>query len=139
MVNLLRDLKYGFRLLIKSPAFTIVAGVTLALGIGANTAIFSVVNGLFLHPVGIPQPDRLLAVRVKYDKLNLKNIVISPTDFADVRDAKQVFSSAAIMTESDFNYSAGDLPERLLGARVSWQWFETFGARPILGRTFHPE
>lgn len=139
MANLFKDLKYGFRMLVKNPGFTIVAALTLALGIGANTAIFSVVNGLFLHPVGIPQPDRLLAIRVKYDKLNLKDIVISPTDYADVRDAKQVFSSAAIMMPSDFNYSASDLPERLLGAQVSWQWFEVFGAQPILGRTFHPE
>lgn len=139
MGNVLKDVKYGFRMLVKNPGFTIVAALTLALGIGANTAIFSVVNGLFLHPVGIPQPDRLLAIRVKYDKLNLKDIVISPTDYADVRDAKQVFSSAAIMMPSDFNYSASDLPERLLGAQVSWQWFEVFGAQPILGRTFHPE
>jgi predicted permease len=139
MSSVLCDLKYGVRRLTKSPGFTIVAALTLALGIGANTAIFSVVNGLFLHPAGIPEPDRLLAVRVKYDKLNLKDIVISPTDYADVRDAKQVFSSAAIMTESDFSYSASDLPERLLGAQVSWQWFEVFGAQPVLGRTFRPE
>ncbi|HLY61600.1 MAG TPA: ABC transporter permease [Terriglobia bacterium] len=139
MGNILKDVKYGFRMLVKNPGFTIVAALTLALGIGANTAIFSVVNSLFLHPVGIPQPDRLLAVRVKYDKLNLKDITISLTDYADVRDAKQIFSSAAIMMPSDFNYSASDLPERLLGAQVSWQWFEVFGAQPILGRTFHSE
>lgn len=139
MGRLVKDLKYGFRMLVKNPGFTIVAAVTLALGIGANTAIFSVMNGLFLHPVGIPQPGRLLAIRVKYDKLNLKNIDISPTDFADVRDARQVFSSAAIMTESSFNYSASDLPERLLGAQVSSRWFEVFGARPVLGRTFRAE
>jgi putative ABC transport system permease protein len=139
MGNLLKDLRYGFRMLAKNPGFTIVAALTLALGIGANTAIFSVVNGLFLHPVGIPQPDRLLAVRAKYDKLNLKNISISLTDFADVRDAKDVFSSAAIMTQSDYSYTASDLPERLLGARVSWQWFQVFGAQPILGRTFRAE
>src|SRR5579862_1293266 len=100
MGNILKDVKYGFRMLVKNPGFTIVAALTLALGIGANTAIFSVVNSLFLHPVGIPQPDRLLAVRVKYDKLNLKDITISLTDYADVRDAKQIFSSAAIMMPS---------------------------------------
>ncbi len=136
MSTLLQDLRYGLRMLAKNPGFTAVAVLTLGLGIGANTAIFSVINGLLLHPVGMSDPSRLLAIRVKYDKLNLKNIIISPTDFADVRDSKQVFSSAAILDDADFTYLAGDLPERLLGAKVSWQWFDVFNARPLLGRTF---
>jgi predicted permease len=139
MNTLLQDLRYGLRMLAKNPGFAAVAVLTLALGIGANTAIFSVINGLLLHPVGIPDPDRLVAIRVKYDKLNLKDIVISPTDFADVRDSKQIFSSAAVLNEADFNYLASDLPERLLGAQVSWQWFDVFGVKPFIGRTFRPE
>ncbi|MBZ5562750.1 MAG: ABC transporter permease [Acidobacteriia bacterium] len=136
MNAVIQDLRYGMRMLANHPGFTAVAVLTLALGIGANTAIFSVINGLLLHPVGVSDPDRLLAIRVKYDMLNLKSIVISPTDFADVRDSKQVFSSAAILDNADFTYLAGDLPERLLGAKVSWQWFEVFNAQPLLGRTF---
>ncbi len=134
-----QDLRYGLRLLSKSPSFTVIAVLTLALGIGANTAIFSVVNALLLHPPGMPDPNRVLAVRVKYDKLNLKSIVISAPDFAEVRDTKQIFSAAAILDEADFNYTGGDLPERLLGARVTWQWFEVFGAQARLGRVFRPE
>jgi putative ABC transport system permease protein len=100
MGSLLRDLRYGLCILGKNPGFTAVAVITLTLGIGANTAIFSVLNALLLHRVGIPNPHQLVAIRVKYDRLNLKSIVIWPTDFADFRDSKQVFSFAAIMDEA---------------------------------------
>jgi putative ABC transport system permease protein len=136
MSTLLQDLKYGLRMLGSSPGFTAVAALTLALGIGANTAIFSVINSLFLHPPGLPNPNRVVAVRGKYDKLGLKSIVISAPDFAGIRDSKKIFAAAAIEDDSDFNYTAGDWPQRLQGARVSWQWFDVFGARPILGRPF---
>jgi predicted permease len=133
------DLRFAFRTLVRSALFAVTTVAALALGIGANTAIFSVINGLLLHPAGIPHPDHLMAIRVKYDKLNLKSIVISAPDFADVRDSKQIFSAAALLREEDFNYTASDLPERLLGASVSWQWFEVFGVKPLLGRAFRPE
>ena len=136
MSTLIQDLKYGLRMLAKNSGFTAVAVLTLALGIGANTAIFSVINALFLHPPGLPNPDRVVAVRGKYDKLGLKSIVISAPDFAGIRDSKKIFAAAAIESESDFNYTAGDWPQRLQGAMVSWQWFDVFGARPFLGRIF---
>ncbi len=133
------ELRFAFRTLVRSPLFAITTVAALALGIGANTAIFSVINGLLLHPAGIPHPDRLMAIRVKYDKLNLKSIVISAPDFADVRDSKQIFSAAALLQDGTFNYTSGDVPERLLGAQVSWQWFDVFGVKPLLGRAFRPE
>jgi predicted permease len=136
---MLSDFRYVLRSLIKSPAFALTALAALALGIGANTAVFSVFNGLMLHPAGVSQPDRLVVAQVKYDKLNLKSIPLSAPDFADVRDGKQVFSSASAMMQDDFNYTGGDWPERLQGAKVTWQWFEVFGASPQLGRVFHPE
>ena len=139
MRTLLQDCRYAVRMLVRSPGFTAVAVLTLALGIGANTAIFSVVNGLLLHPYGIAHPERLLAIRARYEKLNLKNIVISAPDYTFVRDNTKTFAAAAIETESDFNYATGAWPLRLRGARVSWQWFEVFEARPLLGRTFAPE
>jgi putative ABC transport system permease protein len=139
MGALIHDLKYGLRMLAKNPGFTAVAVVTLALGIGANTAIFSVVNALFLHPPGIPNPDQLVVLRAKYDKLGLKNIAVSVPDFAQIRDRKDVFASAAISDTADFNYAAGEWPQRLLGATVTWQWFNVFDARPMLGRVFTSE
>ena len=139
MGTFLQNVRYGFRALAKSPGFATIAILTLALGIGANAAIFSVVNGLFLHPPGVAQPDRVVVQRVRYLKLGLKSIVVSAPDFAQVRDSRNIFQSAAIEDSSDFNYSTGDFPERLRGARVSWQWFDVFGARPILGRVFTRE
>jgi predicted permease len=134
-----QELRFGMRRLGKTPGFTIIAVLTLALGIAANTAMFSVINGLFFHPAGVSDPGRLLAVRVKYDKLNLKSIEVSLPDFVNVRDSKSMFSSAAVVSAGDYNYVGNGLPERLLGANVSWQWMQTFGARPLLGRDFHRE
>jgi predicted permease len=134
-----QELRFGIRRLAKVPGFTIIAVLTLALGIAANTAIFSVVNALFFHPAGVSDPGRLLAIRAKYDKLNMKSIEVSLPDFASVRDSKHMFSSAAVAMASDYNYVGNGMPERLLGANVSWQWLRTFGVRPLLGRDFRPE
>ncbi len=134
-----QELRFGIRRLSKTPAFTIIAVLTLSVGIAANTAIFSVINGLFFHPAGVSDPSRVLAIRVHYDKLNLKDIDASLTDFANVRDSRQIFSSAAAAEAANYNYAGNGLPERLLGADVSWQWFQTFGVRPLLGRDFHAE
>ncbi len=139
MNTLLQDIRFGLRALAKSPGFAVIAILTLALGIGANTAIFSVVNTLFLHPPGVAQPDRVVVQRARYDKLGLKNIVVSVPDYALVRDSKQIFATAAIEAPGDLNYTGGDFPQKLEGAMVTWQWFDVFGAKPILGRTFTPE
>ncbi len=139
MGKLIQEMRFGVRMLAKNPGFTTVALLTLALGIGANTAIFSVLNALLFHPAGIPHPDRLVALRVKYDKLNLKSINVSVPDFADIRNAKQIFSAAAIGNNADFNYTGGDYPERLPAGLVTWEWFDVFGVKPILGRVFRPE
>jgi predicted permease len=134
----LQDIRFGLRMLRKNPGFTAVAVLTLALGIGANTAIFSVINALFLHPPGISHPEGVVTLRARYDRLGLKNIVVSVPDFAQVRDSKQIFASAALESSGDFNSTTGDYPQRLRGARVSWQWFDVFEAKPILGRVFSP-
>jgi len=139
MKTLLQDCRYGLRMLAKNPGFTAIAVLSLALGIGANTIIFSVINEMFLHPSGISDPGHLFAVRANYDKLNLKSIVISAPDFKDIRDSKQVFSSAAAEIQESFNYLSPPGPQRLTVAKVTWQWFDTFGARPFLGRIFRPE
>ena len=140
MQNLIQDLRYALRQLRKSPGFAAAAILTLALGIGANLAVFSVMNTVLLNPSGIPHPERVVAVRAKYAMGDLKNINLSPPDFGDAVQGKAIFTSAAIMQGSDFNYNVdGVTPVRLTGAKVSWQWFDVFWAKPHLGRVFRPE
>ncbi len=136
MNTVLQDIRYGLRVLQKSPGFAIIAILTLALGIGANSAIFSVVNALFLHPQGVARPDRVVVERARYVTLGLNNIVVSIPDYAQMRDSTKLFAAAAAEQDGDFNYTGGDYPEDLQGAQVTWQWFNVFGAKPILGRTF---
>lgn len=139
MHNFLQDFRHALRGLAKNPGFAIVAILTLALGIGANAAIFSALNSLLLHPAGIPHPERLVAVRVRYEKLNMKSISVSAPDYTFVRDHQEIFASAAMQMDAGFNYTGGDWPLRMRGSRVSWQWFDVFEAKPLLGRVFVPE
>ncbi|HUK46029.1 MAG TPA: ABC transporter permease [Terriglobales bacterium] len=140
MTGLLQDLRYAARQLRKAPGFTFTSVLTLALGIGATVAVFSVMNAVLLNPSGIPHPENVVALRAKYAMGDLANINFSPTDFGDAVTAKNIFTSAAVMQGEDFNYSSGDsTPQRLSGAEVSWQWFDVFWARPHLGRVFRPE
>ncbi|HEY1242635.1 MAG TPA: ABC transporter permease [Bryobacteraceae bacterium] len=133
---MLTDLRLAWRTLIRQPVFAITAVALLALGIGANTAIFSVINQVLLNPSGVAEPNRVVAVRARYDKLALRSIPLSVPDFADVQKSQTIFESAAIERDGDFNYTGHGLPERLQGAGVSHDWFDVFGARPVLGRTF---
>lgn len=141
MRGFVQDLRYSFRQLRKSPVFAIAAVLTLALGIGANVAVFTVMNATLLNPSGIPHPDGVVALRASYNQGDLGNISLSPPDFEDANEGKEIFTSAAVMKGMDFNYSpdGGGTPELLRGARVSWQWFDVFWAQPILGRVFRPE
>ena len=141
MDTFLRDLRYALRQLRKAPAFTLVSVLTLALGIGANIAVFSVTNAVLLNPSGIPHPDGLLALRARYLKIpDLNNINLSPTDFGDVLAGKNIFSAAAVMQAANLNYSPENAnPELLNGAKVSSGYFDTFGVKPLLGRGFTPE
>ena len=140
---MLSDLRLAIRTLAKSPGFSVTALGALALGIGANAAIFSVVNQVLLHPAGVSDPQRVVALRCKYDKLNLRSIPVSVPDFAQARDSRDVFEHAAILSSGDYNYTgsggAAIAPERLQGAAVSVEWFDVFGARPVLGRIFRSE
>ena len=133
---MLKDLRLAFRALGKSPGFAITAVAALGIGIGANAAIFSLVNQVLLNPAGVRNPERVLAIRARYDKLNLKSIPVSIPDFTDVRDSRGVFEHAAILNPADFNYTGGEAPERIQGAIVTREWFDVFGARPVLGRVF---
>ena len=134
-----QDLPFGLRMLRKNSGFTSVAVLTLALGIGANTAIFAAVNGILLHPVGIPHADRVMAVHVRYEALNIRSIFLSGTDFRDIQNATDIFSTAALQTPADFNIILDSVPRRVVASKVSWQWFGVFDAEPFLGHVFLPE
>ena len=134
-----RETRFALRSLRRAPGFTTLAVFTLALAIGANSAIFSAVNVLLLHPGGIADAGRVVVVRAAYDRLNLKNLVASQDNFEQVNGNAEIFSSAAIAKTGIFSYTGGPFPQRLAALRVSSKWFEVFGVRPALGRVFAPE
>lgn len=133
------DLRLAVRALLKSPAFALTTILVLALGIGANTAIFGLVNQVLLNPPGISDPERMVALRARYLKLNMSSISVSQPDVLDVERSRDVFPLAAAGTDADLNFTGAEVPERLLGGAVSVRWFDVFGARPLLGRTFRAE
>ncbi len=139
MQTLLRNIRYGLRQLRNAPTFTIVAVLTLALGVGANTAIFSVIQAVLLHPAGISEPDRVASFHTRYTQLNLPSIGVSAADFKDAQSLTNLVDSAAISQESSFNTTTSNGTEHLKAATVSRDWFRVFGAQPILGRVFSPE
>jgi putative ABC transport system permease protein len=125
--------------LLKSPAFTVVAVLTLALGIGAITAVFSLVNQVLLAPPGIRNPERVIVIQTRYKKLNREFPVASPAILTDLHAGPLVFERAALMSQADANYTAGGDPVSLRGAVVTSEWFDVFGAKPLLGRVFRKE
>jgi putative ABC transport system permease protein len=139
LADLWQDLRYGARMLAKAPGFTLLAVITLALGIGANTAIFSVVDGVLLRPAPFAQPERLVFVWTKNQLQGFDHGAISPADFADLRDQRQVFEDLAAMDRLSFHLTGGDGPEWAQGARVSASLFPLLGVRPALGRAFFDE
>ena len=132
-----RDVGYALRMLRKSPGFTLVALVTLALGIGANTAIFSIVNGVVLQPLDYADPERI--VRVQTSWAGEPDAGISPAEYYDYRDRLDVFSSLGVYAFSSPSITGGDRPERLRGAFVSSGLLPALGVRPLLGRRFTDE
>src|SRR5262249_27034414 len=133
------DLRYAWRGLCKSPAFTAVAVLTLALGIGANTAIFSLVDEVLLSPPGIRNPERVVTIRTCYGKLNMEFPIVSAVILRDVKSGSDVFAHAALSSSTDVNYTGNETPQRLQAAAVTAEWFDVFGVRPSLGRTFVKE
>ncbi|MEN3334844.1 MAG: hypothetical protein V7641_4209 [Blastocatellia bacterium] len=137
MNTLLQDLRYSLRMLMKRPGFTLVAVLTLALGIGANTAIFSVVNAVLLKPLPYPHPERL--VRAFESSNTQPKFPLSPGDFLDYRDQNTTLENFALYTRNDLELALGDLPEQLSAMRVSAGFFDTLGFQPLLGREFRRE
>ncbi|MGH9934665.1 MAG: ABC transporter permease, partial [Blastocatellia bacterium] len=139
MGHLLNDLRYGARMLLKKPGFTLIAILTLALGIGANTAIFSVVNAVLLRPLRYSAPDRLAQVWQNFPQSGANQVTISAPEFLDYKDQNRVFERMAAFRPQGFTLTSGGEPERILGARVSADLFPLLGVAPALGRAFLPE
>jgi putative ABC transport system permease protein len=140
MIDVLRkDIRYGARMLLKHKSFTAIAVLALGLGIGANTAIFSVVDAVLLHPLAFKEPSRLVAVwetnEQSGSEANLRNEV-AKGNFYDWRNQNQVFEQLAALTYSNFNLIGTGDPERIQAAVVSYNFFETLGVHPAIGRTF---
>jgi len=137
--EMFQDLRYGARMLLKNPGFTLVAVLTLALGIGANTAIFSVVNATLLRPLPYSEPERLVRVWETNPRANRWGDWVSYPDFRDWREQNTVFDEIGACRVFGFNLTGSDFAETLPGAYVSASLFTVLGVKPMLGRTFLAE
>ena len=139
MESLLSDVRYAVRNLSRRPGFTIIAVITLALGIGANTCIFSAINALLLKPLPFPELDRVVAV---WDKLPRRGIVHNEVTFANYLDLKaqnRSFEQLALYRWWSPNLTGVESPERIQGFLVTANFFDALGMKPVMGRTFAEE
>jgi putative ABC transport system permease protein len=139
MQTLLQDLRYGARMLLKKPGFTLIAVLTLALGIGANTAIFSVVNTVLLRPLPLPEPERLMTFCHSAPAQGLAELDLNDAHFAFYRDRSRMFEKLAAYEAEDFALTGTGDPEVLPGARVTFNYFDVLGQQPLHGRAFLPQ
>src|SRR5215475_218736 len=134
--DLWQDLRYALRMLAKNPAFTVIAVVAIALGIGANTVIFSAVDAVLLRPLPFKSPEQLVMIWENATHLGFPKDTPSPANFLDWQKQATSFTAMAALVERSFNLTGLGEPERLDGRRVSANLFELLGVRPLLGRTF---
>ena len=142
MDSLLQDIRYALRLLRKSPGFTIVAVLTLALGIGANTTIFTVVNAVLLRPLPVENPERLVAVLgtdAKTSTAQQQFLPMSNLNYQDLRDKNDTLSGMAAFTGTGVNLSGTGNPEQLNATMASYNYFQVLGVHAAVGNTFDPE
>ena len=134
-----RDVKFGLRALVRYPAFSAVALVTLGLGIGANAAIFSVVNAVLLRPLPFPDSSRIVMLRKTDARRNITRGAVSAAEYLDWRERSHSFEQLAGWTSGYYNLAGATEPQQVLGARVTSNFFDLFQVTPALGRTFRPE
>jgi predicted permease len=139
MYTLWQDLRHGTRMLLKKPGFTLTAVLTLALSIGANTAIFSVVNAVLLRPLPYPEPEWLAMVWEKRMREGSNDTFVSPADFRDWQARNHVFENMAAQISTEMALSGEGEPERIRLGNVSAAFFEVLGVKPMLGRSFLAE
>ena len=136
---MLQDIRHSFRVLAKNPLFALVGIVTLALGCGATTAVFTLVHALLIKPLPYQDPSRLVLLFEHFRDQQLDTIPVSPPEFLDYQSQLKSFDKLAAFDTTTFNLSEHDLPERVFGAKVSSELFPLLGVEPVRGRTFRPE
>jgi putative ABC transport system permease protein len=139
METLVRDLRYGVRRMLKRPGLTAVVVVALALGIGANTAIFSVVNGVLLNPLPYPKPDRLAMVWMNNTRMKMDEDIHSYPNYRDYKEQNRTFEQLAVYSPRSFNLTGEGEPARVTGAAATSDLLPLLGVQPVMGRTFTAE
>jgi putative ABC transport system permease protein len=134
MRNFIQDLRYAIRMMAKRPGFTIIAALTLALGIGANTAIFSAVNAVLLKPLPFPESEQLVDLSETFKPNGFGSV--SVPNYEDWKNQNTVFAGISAYSFTSFNLEGGDTPQRVPGIRVSANYFDVLGIKPALGRAF---
>ena len=138
MDQLRRDIQYALRALRRQPGFAFITVLTLALGIGANTAVFSAVNGVLLRPLGYPQPERLEYITSQFPGLGFDQFWVSPPEFVEFKQHNQAFVNVGAYTVGAVNLGTST-PSRPVSAQVSPELMPTLGVGPYLGRWFKPD
>jgi putative ABC transport system permease protein len=139
MESLIKDIRYGIRSLLKQPGFSAIAVITLALGMGANTAIFSLVHAVLLRPLPFPESNRLVVVKDQNGKTGETFPAVSPADFFDWKNQSQSFTNAAAYSGWSVTLLEGERSEMIPATRVTDEFFNTLGVQPLLGRSFRPD
>src|SRR5215212_7668163 len=138
MKTLIYDLRYGIRMLLKNPGFTFAALITLALGIASSTAIFSVIDGVLLHPLPYPDSENIVVIHPTDRKTGRESGAFAPANYLDYAAQSDVFTEMSASRGEQFSLSDGDRPERVRGTMATSNIFPLFGVTPILGRALQP-
>ena len=134
---MLTQIRLAFRSLVKTPGFTLVAVITIALAIAANTAVFSLVNALLIRPLPFKAPESLVLLFEKFSGQGLDQIPVSAPEYLDWEKQTRSYERIAAFNFADFNLTGGDMPERIQGAVVTPSLFPVLGVPPIKGRVFN--
>ena len=133
MEHLRQDLRHAVRSLLRAPAFAVITILTLALGIGANTAIFSIVNGVILRPLGYPKPEQLMYLTTQFPAFGFDQFWVSPPEYFEFREINQSFSAVGAFTTGEVNLTAGDRPLRVRSASVDDDLLRALGVQAAAG------
>jgi putative ABC transport system permease protein len=139
MDSLLKDIRYGFRMLTRSPGFTVVALLAITLGIGANTTIFSAMDATLFHPFAFPNQERLVMLWERNPELGYTRGSVSPANAYDWREQNQTLDQVVVINQRYFDLTERDEPERFFGYMVAAGFFDALGVSPLYGRTFAPD